>query len=98
MKFRINKITYEDNIVYEPQICVGYKTRVPSYPVTGVSNFEKKEVWERMICRFNIITQKEYYTKLPTTLEQAEEVIKKFYEGIQNPKRPIIEVVKELEL
>lgn len=92
MKYRINEVKYKGKTVYEPQVCTQVKTKTP----TG--EWELADTWDRIIGKYSIITYETYYYTLPTTIEEAEEVIKEHHRKLQPPTEPIIKTIKEYEL
>jgi hypothetical protein len=92
VKYRINEIKYKGKTMYEPQVCKKVKTKIP----TG--EWEVVETWDRIIGKYSIITYETYYYTLPTTIEEAEEVIKEYHRKLQPPTEPIIKTIKEFEL
>lgn len=91
MKYRINKITYKDKVMYEPLVCKEYKR-------IGWDGCEIVETWDRIIAKNSIITNETYYDMLPLTEEEAMQAIKDWDENLKKVKAPIIETIKEFEL
>ncbi len=87
MKYRINKITYKDKVMYEPLVCKKYKRMG-----------EIVETWDRIIAMNSIISNETYYERLPLTEEKAMQVIKDWDENLKKVKTPVVETIKEFEL